>query len=131
MIKTIAITLAFNSGLTAIESVNHFMPYMDYRCITNQSSKQYIMQQYAITDTQGIRKYDDKYMVALDANSYQVGDTLKLTIGESSYDIVVGDVRDEKNMSDVVEFIVDVSSISANTQKTGNCLSCFTDGENY
>lgn len=131
MIKTIAIALVLNSGLTAIENVNHFMPYMDYNCITNTSSIQYQMQQSATTDEKGFRKYNDNYMVALDANNYQVGDNLILKIDENSYNVVVGDVRATNDTSDVIEFIVDVNKISTETKQSGNCLSCFIDCENY
>ena len=44
---------------------NNFKAYMDFRCITNKSSKQYKLQQKAYTTKEGIRKIDNRYCIAL------------------------------------------------------------------
>ena len=65
--------------LPSIEN-NGFKTYMDYRMITDTSSKQWEMQQSAYTDENGLRKIDDYYCVALGSGiSDKLGNKFKIT----------------------------------------------------
>lgn len=65
--------------LPSIEE-NSFKTYMDYRMITDTSSKQWKMQQSAYTDENGLRKIDDYYCVALGSGiSDKLGNKFKIT----------------------------------------------------
>ena len=65
--------------LPSIEE-NSFKTYMDYRMITDTSSKQWEMQQSAYTDENGLRKIDDYYCVALGSGiSDKLGNKFKIT----------------------------------------------------
>lgn len=65
--------------LPSIED-NSFKAYMDYRMITDTSSKQWEIQQSAYTDENGLRKIDDYYCVALGSGiSDKLGNKFKIT----------------------------------------------------
>jgi len=111
-----------------------FKAYMDYRYITCKSSPQYKLQQYAWTDENGLRRYDDYYLVALGSYySTTVGDCFKITLdtGET-FNVMVGDCKadcdtDSKHMyhpmrdggGNVIEFIVDTKSLPREVRQMG------------
>lgn len=112
-----------------------FKSYMDFRAITNVSSEQYKLQEECVTDSHGLRKYGDDYVIAV--GSYyadRVGDRLEITLesGEK-FMAVVGDFKadahtDKTNryypMSDgkknVIEFIVDTDALDSMARKMGD-----------
>ncbi|MGF6375006.1 hypothetical protein M2140_000040 [Clostridiales Family XIII bacterium PM5-7] len=60
---------------------NYFKAYMDYRCITDTSSKQWAMQLGAYTDENGMRKIGDYYCIALGSGfSSALGSKFKITL---------------------------------------------------
>lgn len=111
-----------------------FKSYMDYRCITNTNSSQYKLQKYAWTDENGLRRYDDYYLVALGSYySSTVGDCFKITLdtGET-FDVMVGDCKadcdtDSNHMyhpmrdgsGNVIEFIVDTKELPKEVRRMG------------
>ncbi len=116
-----------------------FKTYMDYRCITDKTSAQYELQQSALTDVQGFRRYGDCYLVAMGTYySDSVGDTFKITLDNGSmFSVMIGDIKsdihtDDKNMfspvydekdnfvsANVLEFIVDTQVINEKIIRLG------------
>lgn len=116
-----------------------FKTYMDYRCITDKTSAQYMLQMEAHTDDMGLRKYEDHYVVAMGTYySDNVGDTFKITLdNDYSFNVIIGDIKadchtDSKNMyspvydengnfvsANVIEFIVDTKKLDRSVKKLG------------
>ena len=116
-----------------------FKTYMDYRCITDKTSAQYMLQMEAYTDDMGLRKYEDHYIVAMGTYySDNVGDTFKITLdNDYSFNVIIGDIKadchtDSKNMyspvydengnfvsANVIEFIVDTKKLDRSVKKLG------------
>lgn len=116
-----------------------FKTYMDYRCITDKTSAQYMLQIEAHTDDMGLRKYEDHYIVAMGTYySDNVGDTFKITLdNDTSFNVIIGDIKadchtDSKNMyspvydnngnlisANVIEFIVDTKKLDRSVKKLG------------
>lgn len=116
-----------------------FKTYMDYRCITDKTSAQYMLQMEAHTDDMGLRKYEDHYIVAMGTYySDNVGDTFKITLdNNTSFNVIIGDIKadchtDSKNMyspvydedgnfvsANVIEFIVDTKKLDRSVKKLG------------
>lgn len=96
-----------------------FKTYMDYRTITDEDSVQWKMQQDAVTDESGFRKYHGRYMVAM--GSYyttECGKELDITLDSGLViPVVIGDLKQNKHTDEtnryipkngnIVEFIVD------------------------
>ena len=126
----------------------YFKTYMSYRAITNTRSAQYKLQQDAWTDTNGLRRYGDDYMIAVGTfYSDTVGERFKITLANGfEFTAVVGDIKadkhtDSKNMytpvynangkvisANVIEFIVDTSSLPKEV-KTMGTVSAIDDFE--
>lgn len=95
-----------------------FKCYEDYRAITATDSPQYVLQQEAHTDENGLRRLGDRYCVALgSAYGSNIGDKYDIAL-ENGYtlqcvladqkadrDTVQGHTRDRNGA--VVEFLVD------------------------
>ena len=116
-----------------------FKTYMDYRCITDKTSAQYMLQMEAHTDDMGLRKYEDHYIVAMGTYySDNVGDTFRITLDNDIYfNVIIGDIKadchtDSKNMyspvydqngnfvsANVIEFIVDTKKLDRSVKKLG------------
>lgn len=116
-----------------------FKTYMDYRCITDKTSAQYMLQMEAYTDNMGLRKYEDHYIIAMGTYySDNVGDTFKITLdNDYSFNVIIGDIKadchtDSKNMyspvydengnfvsANVIEFIVDTKKLDRSVKKLG------------
>lgn len=112
-----------------------FKSYMDYRTITDENSKQYDLQSVAYTDSDGLRKIGDSYLVAL--GSYYAEECGEKFVVEfdngERISVIVGDIKsdvhtDSTNMYtkisedsvNVIEFIVDVDYISDNNKILGS-----------
>lgn len=126
----------------------YFKTYMSYRAITNTRSAQYKLQQDAWTDTNGLRRYGDDYMIAVGTfYSDTVGERFKITLANGfEFTAVVGDIKadrhtDSKNMytpvynangkvisANVIEFIVDTSSLPRDVRLMGT-VSAINDFE--
>lgn len=111
-----------------------FKAYMDYRTITNKKSNQWELQQQAITDGQGFRKYNGKYMVALGTYyAPRTGIEVKITLDSGVvFEAIIGDIKDDRhtnstnqyvpleNGGNLVEFIVDTDAMDNKILRSGN-----------
>ena len=108
-----------------------FKTYMSYRSITDIDSEQYAMQRKAWTDENGLRRYNNDYMIAVGSYySSECGDRFKITLDTgNSFTAVVGDIKDDLHTDDnnmytpvydengefisanVIEFIADTKSL--------------------
>lgn len=96
-----------------------FKGYMDYRTITDKSSKQYLLRRVSYTDDQGFRMINGKYLVAVGKfYATEVGKELRVTLSSgTTIECIVGDIKAEahtdENMqyvpgtTNIIEFIVD------------------------
>jgi hypothetical protein len=116
-----------------------FKTYMSWRAITNTRSAQYKLQQEAWTDENGLRKVGDDYCIAVGTfYSRTVGERFKITLSSGTeFTAIVGDIKadrctDSKNMytpvynergkiisANVIEFIVDTSSLPREVRRAG------------
>ena len=116
-----------------------FYGYMDYRKITDKTTPQYEMQQSAWTDWQGLRRYNNDYMVAMGSyySDYEVGSRFEITLeNDTVFTVILGDLKDDihtdnKNMytpvydnwqlvkANVIEFIVDENQLSYDVKQLG------------
>lgn len=107
--------------------------YMSYKAITNTRSKQYQLQQLAVTDpATGIRTIDGDYCVAIGSGwGCVVGDRILVTLQDGkTFNAIVADAKaDAHTNSDnkttthdgsVVEFVVDISSLPKSVRTSGN-----------
>jgi len=98
-----------------------FKSYMDYRCITSPSSKQWSLQQDAWTDELGFRRYGDYYMVAMGTYyASECGKVFHIVLEDGGeFDAIIGDIKSnmhtdalhQHHNGNVVEFIVDSDCI--------------------
>jgi len=112
-----------------------FKSYMSWKAITNTDSKQYKLQKSCWTDKNGLRRYNNDYVIAL--GSYYadyIGQRFTITLDTGkTFTAVVGDFKankhtDESNkytpMEDgkknVIEFIVDTDELDKTTRKMGD-----------
>lgn len=114
------------------QATGSFKTYMDYRAITNKTSKQWNLQQLAKTNEEGFRVFNGAYLVALgSAYASEIGDTFKITTSEGiSFLAMAGDFKkdihtDETNRymkenGNIVEFIVDTEVLSKEAIKAGD-----------
>ena len=117
-----------------------FKTYMSYRAITNTNSAQYKLQQEAWTDENGLRKIGDDYMIAVGSfYSKHIGDRFKITLDSGvEFTAIVGDLKADKHTgsqhmytpvynaygkfisANVIEFIVDTSSLPSSVRRAGS-----------
>lgn len=112
-----------------------FKSYMSWRAITNTRSDQYRLQQECWTDDNGLRRYDDKYVIALGSYyTHEIGDTFKITLDNGkSFKAVVGDFKADRHTDSlhqytptndvgkcVVEFVVDTKTLNNTAKKMGD-----------
>jgi len=109
-----------------------FKTYMDYRKITNQSSKQWHLQQLAVTNDDGFRMFNGKYLIAVGSYySKEVGKEFRITLADGfTFNAIVGDLKMDKHTDNnnqympengnIVEFIVDVDKLDPLTKKLGD-----------
>lgn len=117
------------------EGKTSFKSYMSWRAITNTRSDQYKLQQECWTDTDGLRRYDEYYVIAL--GSYytsNIGDTFKVTLDSGeTFKAVVGDFKADRHTDKnnqytptescgkcVLEFIVDTGTLDRTARKMGD-----------
>lgn len=109
-----------------------FKSYMPYTAITNKSSEQWKLQQSATTDENGLRRMDDKPMVAVGTGwGVDVGDNAVVICDNgNSFEVVIGDIKDNKHTNSEnkttssnncrCEFIVDSKKLNPTVKTTGN-----------
>ena len=122
-------------GYIVPEGDTSFKSYMDYRCITNQSSDQYKLQNDCWTDADGLRRYGDDYVIAI--GSYyadSIGDRLDITLDSGEeFTAIVGDfkadihtdktnrfTRMENGNKNVIEFVVDTDALDSTARRMGD-----------
>lgn len=116
-----------------------FKTYMDYRCITDKTSAQYELQQFAWTDEDGFRRIGDDYIVAMGTYyAENVGDRFKITLDtDNEITVIIGDIKqdihtdyfnqytpiyDENDIffsGNVLEFIVDTDVLPKVPRRLG------------
>ena len=116
-----------------------FYGYMDYRCITDDTTVQWEMQQSAWTDWQGLRRYNSDYMVAMGSyySDYEVGSRFEITLDNNTvFTVILGDLKKDIHTNkthmytpvyddwqlvkaNVIEFIVDENQLSSDVKKLG------------
>lgn len=105
--------------------------YMDYRTITDTSSPQWQLQQVAYTDTDGLRRVNNRFCIALgSAYGSTIGDKyiVELAAGAQLRCILADQKADCDTNADntadvngaVVEFIVDTPSLSSTVRSMGD-----------
>lgn len=123
----------------SVPTVNtSFKSYMDYRCITNQASKQWKLQQQAYTNGQGFRMIGDDYLVALGTfYAGGCGERFRVTLSSGkTFTVMTGDIKSNRHTNEtrqycprsdgsgnMIEFIVDSKAMSRDALRMGN-LSC-------
>lgn len=106
--------------------------YMDYRAITDTSSKQWELQQVAWTDDQGFRRIGDDYCVALGTFYGQVGDRFRITTDRGNvYSVIQADAKGWDSNGwyhvagngkiNLVEFIVATEYLPNEVTVMGDC----------
>ena len=118
-----------------------FKAYMDYRCITDTGSDQYMLQQQAYTDSRGFRRIGDDYCVALGTGlTYGCGQRFLITLDSGySFTAIVSDVKADihtdstncyaprgENAGNIVEFIIDTDNADGAMLNSGSA-DCFDD----
>lgn len=112
-----------------------FKSYMNYKKITNKSTKQYEMQQNAETNELGLRTYNGMYMIALGTYyTQECGEVFNITFDtDKTIKCIVGDFKDNKdtnvtnqyvqmenNKINIIEFIVDTDKLCDTTKERGD-----------
>lgn len=109
-----------------------FKSFMDYRTITDKSSKQYRIQQESWTDNLGFRRYNEDYCVAMGTYyAVECGKRFNITLETGlNFNVVVADIKQDihtdathrfvpKN-GNIIEFIVDKYKINKESKSMGN-----------
>lgn len=112
-----------------------FKSYMSYTAITKKSSPQYALQQLCTTDALGLRKYNDRYVIAVGTGvGGQVGTYIDLIL-ENGIVIpcVIGEYKavahtDATNLISgngcVSEFLIDSGSLYGPAKRAGDISAC-------
>lgn len=112
-----------------------FKSYMGFKSITNKRSEQYRLQEDCWTDADGLRRYEDDYVVALGTfYADHIGERFRITLdtGESFY-AVIGDFKADRDTDEnnqytptarcgkcVLEFVVDTKKLDRTARKMGD-----------
>ena len=92
-VETEDVAEIFESMEIPYGSTDSFM-FMDYRAITDTSSLQWQLQQYAYDGEYGIREVDGCYCVAVSSMYGNVGDKIKVTTDRgNSYWCIIADIK--------------------------------------
>ena len=116
------------TDVMACSTTSTFKSYMDYRMITDSSSRQYTLQQEAYTGSDGLRYVDDRVMVAMAEQS--VGTILDITLSDGDViRAIVGDVKANTHCAhpdgSILEFIVDTDLMDSHIKWMGNYDSLY------
>lgn len=114
-----------------------FKSYMDYSALSRFSQKE--LQDLAVTDEQGFRVLDNRYMVAVGtAVTNRVGDYIVLILENGTrIECIVADIKDDRHTDDscmvtkengcVSEFIIDKSVMDSSVLKKGSVSYVFDE----
>lgn len=123
---------SYNTLELPTEATGEFKTYMDYRKITDKTSKQWNLQQLATTNEKGFRVFNGRYLVAVGTYyANEVGKELKITLDNGFvFYAIVGDIKmdthtDANNQyvpinGNIIEFIVDINKLDPTTKKLGD-----------
>lgn len=131
----------YNTLELPAEATGEFKTYMDYRKITDKTSKQWNLQQLATTNEKGFRVFNGRYLVAV--GSYyanEVGKELKITLDNGFvFYAMVEDIKmdihtDANNQyipinGNIIEFIVDIDKLDPKTKKLGDISNLGFEGK--
>lgn len=132
---------SYNTLELPTEATGEFKTYMDFKKITNKSSKQWALQQLATTNEKGFRVFNGKYLVAVGTYyATEVGKELKITLDNGFvFYAMVGDIKmdihtDKNNQyvpanGNIVEFIVDTNKLDPLTKKLGDVSNLGFEGK--
>jgi hypothetical protein len=132
---------SYNTLELPTEATGEFKTYMDYRKITNKSSKQWALQQLATTNEKGFRVFNGKYLVAIGTYySKDVGKEMRITLEDGKkINVMIGDIKmdihtDANNQyvpvnGNIVEFIVDTDKLDPLTKKLGDVSNSGLEGK--
>lgn len=117
--------------MSICSTTSTFKSWMDYRMITSTSSRQWKLQQTAITDEYGFRLVDGYYTVAMAKMYGPVGTKYILSFsGGQSMDVIIGDVKANTDCShsdgSMLEIIIDSTRMPYNVKRSGNYNSMIT-----
>lgn len=120
--------------------------YTDFRCYNLWYTPHYRLQQVSRTDENGLRRFNDDYIVAMGAfYSTHIGDRFEVTLDSgSTFTVILGDGKhpndcDESNMyapcynyngefcANVLEFIIDKDAMAKDVYSYGSidCIDVF------
>ncbi len=113
------------------EADGQFKSYMDYRKITDKTSKQYALQQLCTTDEYGFRRFNDFYVVAVGTGyADRIGQELIVTLSSGViFTAIVGDLKQDRHTDytnrytangNIVEFITDTLEMDHHTKIIGD-----------
>lgn len=119
------IEITMKSSIEVCDTESTFKSWMDYRKISDTSSDQYMYQQFALTNANGIRVYEGHLMVAMSSTYGSIGDTFKITFENGSFILaVIGDIKADTECThpdgSMLEFIVDQDLIPESIKTSGN-----------
>ena len=115
-----------------LKSGGEFKTYMDWRKITNVLSDQYALQRLAVTDDQGFRRYQNRYLIAVGSYySTTIGTEFRITLSSGKvFHAIVGDLKkdihtDPNNQyipinGNIIEFIVDTKVLRPEIKRAGD-----------
>lgn len=106
-----------------------FKSYMDYRAITNRKSRQWELQQDAVTKD-GFRIYKGFHMIAVTQRYGEVGDIVIVTFEKSALFAIIGDTKgvghddcQSERDGSIVEFIVDTRTLDPEIVRRGTVFT--------
>lgn len=129
----VLVTLINNEEPMEIEicSSSTFKSWMDYTAITSKSSKQYHLQQEAITEKNyGFRMIDGYLLVAMGPQYGPVGRKYIIQFADRSViNAMIGDIKHQGCTSSdesMIEFIVDSTILPASVKRSGSFNQLFS-----
>lgn len=114
------------------EADGKFKTYMDYRRITDKTSKQWKLQEQAWTEGRGFRKIGEHFLVAVGTfYADEVGKELLIEFEDGQQiKAIVGDIKQDRHTDptnryvpingNIVEFIVDVEKLDPEVIRRGD-----------
>lgn len=121
------------SNQVTTQSTNRdFKSYMHYEAITDKASKQWALQENALTDENGIRCIDNIPLVAVGTGwGLSIGDiALVICDNGNSFEVIIGDIKNDihtqaDNKTTIAnncrcEFIVDTGQLNIYVKQLGN-----------
>ena len=124
--------LVYNELELPEEADGKFKTYMDYRKITDKTSKQWELQEQAWTEGRGFRKIGEHFLVAVGTfYADEVGKELLIEFEDGQQiKAIVGDIKQDRHTDstnryvpingNIVEFIVDVEKLDPEVIRRGD-----------